>query len=582
MGKSGLPAVPMNPFIVFYNFIVSAISPLLVFVARRWGNTFYLYLAALFSALIAIDATYLHVTAKMQHGAFDFMMRHRIIVPKPDPDIVIVDIDEASLAAMAPDYGRWPWPRQILGEFLEQLEAQKPKAVVFDILFSDPDVYNPDSDDYFDAAVAATRNTYFPLLRLDPASDALSSIEPGMIPGVEPIPGEAREDATIAVVIPHFQSILEGGRLGLHNIYPDGDGVAREYPVFRNDYGWRIPSLPARIIRDLGLKAPDVPRVLINWRGPPFSYRTVGFAEVFNDMLSRERKRPPDEFTGKIVLIGSTAPSLFDIKPTPMSSLHPGVEILATAIDNLKHDDYLRFPQGRFFYPLLAAFIVWTIGLIIFRDPEGNRIDRVVGMFEFVLLTSSYASINLTHTYINLTGPFAIVLAYYAVARLYGVATRRVLETSALRDSSERVGELGACLLLVRIEGTNPGKSDRIFRKLRGDIARLCTEPRSMDLIDSRQKGLWSLFEHTLAVSWIFPALDPDARGRVLGDIGRIKALLPGLEAQERGSGIRLAWYAHEGVIMGGEAAAAGWRVLFSDALLRWQENLAPSREDRT
>ena len=102
----------MNPFIVFYNFIVSLISPLLVFVARRWGNRFYLFLAAVFSVLIAVDAEYLHVTEKMQHGAFDFMMSHRIIVPKPDPNIIIVDINEASLAAMAPEYGRWPWPRQ--------------------------------------------------------------------------------------------------------------------------------------------------------------------------------------------------------------------------------------------------------------------------------------------------------------------------------------------------------------------------------------------------------------------------------------------------------------------------------------
>ena len=70
----------MNPFIVFYNFIVSLISPLLVFVARRWGNRFYLFLAAVFSVLIAVDAEYLHVTEKMQHGAFDFMMSHRIIV----------------------------------------------------------------------------------------------------------------------------------------------------------------------------------------------------------------------------------------------------------------------------------------------------------------------------------------------------------------------------------------------------------------------------------------------------------------------------------------------------------------------
>ncbi len=187
----------MNPLIVFYNFVVRAISPLLVFVARRFRNKFYLCLAAVFSALIAYDAVYLQITTGMQHGAYDFMMRYRIIVPKPDPDIVIVDINEASLAAMAAEYGRWPWPRQILGEFLERIESQHPKAVVFDILFSDPDIYNPDSDAYFDAAVAGTSNTYFPLLRLDPASDALSRVEPAMIPGVESA-GPWAQDAEIA------------------------------------------------------------------------------------------------------------------------------------------------------------------------------------------------------------------------------------------------------------------------------------------------------------------------------------------------------------------------------------------------
>ena len=113
-----------------------------------------------------LDATLLHFTGEMRQAAFDTMVRYRLIVPKPDPDIVIVDVNEASLAAMAKDYGRWPWPRQVLGEFVEQVEKQRPKAVVFDILFSDADVYNPDSDAYFNDAIAATNNTFFPMLRL--------------------------------------------------------------------------------------------------------------------------------------------------------------------------------------------------------------------------------------------------------------------------------------------------------------------------------------------------------------------------------------------------------------------------------
>ena len=73
-----------------------------------------------------------------------------------------------------------------------------------------------------------------------------------MIPGAAPIPGEAQEHAHVAVVLPHFRSILQGGRVGFHNIYPDPDGVVREYVVYRDDYGWELPSLPARVIRDLG------------------------------------------------------------------------------------------------------------------------------------------------------------------------------------------------------------------------------------------------------------------------------------------------------------------------------------------
>ena len=154
------------------------------FLARKWKNGFYLYLAGIFTAADHGRCAFLHLAADMKQTAFDMMVRYRVVVPKPDPDIVIVDINEASLAAMAKDYGRWPWPRQVLGEFVEQIEKQQPKAVVFDILFSDPDVYNPDSDAYFDAAIAATGNTFFPMLRLDPADDALSQIKPAMIPGV--------------------------------------------------------------------------------------------------------------------------------------------------------------------------------------------------------------------------------------------------------------------------------------------------------------------------------------------------------------------------------------------------------------
>ena len=71
------------------------------------------------------------------------------------------------MAAFAKEYGRWPWPRQVLGEFVENIQAQNPKAIVFDIVFTDADIYNPDSDAYFNEVITACENCFFPILRLD-------------------------------------------------------------------------------------------------------------------------------------------------------------------------------------------------------------------------------------------------------------------------------------------------------------------------------------------------------------------------------------------------------------------------------
>lgn len=561
-----------------WTFMRNAYAGLSESLGRRWKNRFYLYLAALFTLFALADATVFHVVEGMRQATFDAMVRYRIAVPKPDPDIVIVDIDEKSLAAMANEYGRWPWPRQVLGEFLEHLEQQQPRAVVFDILFSDADVYNPDSDAYFDAAVAATSNTFFPMLRLDPASDALSRVKPGAIPGVTPIPGAARQDATVAVVLPHFAAALAGGRLGLHNIYPDADGVAREYLVYRDDYGWRIPSLPARVARELGYPEPAVQRMLLNWRGKPFTYRYVSFSDVFADMTSKAKHRPQDEFKGKIVVIGSTAPSLFDIKPTPVSRLHPGVEILATAIDNLKHGDYLRFPDARIAYLLLTLAIVWATAWGFYRDAGRAKIDRLFGASQFILLAVSYASINFTSTYINLTGPVTVGLAFFTIARVYSTATGKALETSMVRASLESGGELRAFLLLLRCTAAGEG----MLAKIRHGLARVGRERKSVDMLKGHQKGIWGLFEHTVAVSWVVPTEDEEGAARMARDVEAVTAALPALLRKVGADADNgTAWLVHEGVISGGAEAAAGWRALLAQALLRWDE-AATQQGERT
>lgn len=553
-------------------FAFSAFSELL---ARIWKQNFYLYLAALFTVFALLDTAFLHVTSEMRVAAFDVMVRYRLSPPKPDPDIVIVDIDEQSLADMSKDYGRWPWPRQVMGEFVERLEKQQPKAVVFDVLFSDADVFNPDSDAYFNAAIAKTGNTFFPMLRLDPTSDSLSEIKVAQIPGVTAMPDEEQEpDATIGIVLPHFQSVLDSGRVGIYNVYPDTDGVARNYPVYLDEYGWKMPSLPARIAREFGWEEPGTANILLNWRGRPFSYKYVSFADVYRDMSSKTKNRPQDEFKGKIVLIGSTAAGLFDLHATPMARIHPGVEILATAIDNHKHGDSLRFPEGRIWYLLITLAIIWLTAWAFYRDEGRGNIDKLFGLSQIILIAFSFASINFTNIYINLAGPAMIGIAYFTLARLYATATSKALEQNMVRTAAGREGDLQATLLLIRLDTKRNVIPDGMLEKIRLKLKRIGSAQKSVEVMSGAQKGLWGLFEKTIAISWVGDADDELVQQAIRDDLDQVVAglhpLLRRFLLNIEGAESHVVF---QGKIHGGEHAAEGWRLLFAEALLKWEQS---------
>ncbi len=389
---------------------------------------FYLYLAIFCSLLVVLDAGSFELIRGMKLKTFDVIMKHRVLFDKADSDIVIVDIDEASLEAMAKEYGRWPWPRQVFAEFLEMLQDQQPSAVVFDILFSDPDVFNKESDSYFNDVVSNMENTFFPMLRLSPANDDLSQVTPSMIPGIEPVPGEPQDDKGIALLLPSFTGILESGRMGTNNVYPDRDGIVRQYPVYRDHFGWRVPSLPAKVGEVLGWKIPMEPEVYLNWRGKFGAFRSVRFSDVFDDFLRRDRQRATDEFTNKIVIIGSTASALFDSKPTPMEKIHPGVEILATAIGNIKNGDWITQAKNPWLFTALALGLIWVTALAFLTGVKRKAIDMVFAGSQVGLMAVTFASLNFTTYYLDLTAPITAGLIYFSLARVYAYAEATIME----------------------------------------------------------------------------------------------------------------------------------------------------------
>ncbi|MCP4040453.1 MAG: CHASE2 domain-containing protein [Gammaproteobacteria bacterium] len=440
------------------------------FVYRSKGR-FYLYLALFCSVLVVLDATTFHLVVGMKHRTFDVIMKHRIIYREADPGILLVDIDEGSLAAMAEEHGRWPWPRQVFAEFVEILAEQQPKAIIFDILFSDPDVYNPDSDAYFNEVIADTDRLFFPMLRLNPNNDGESRITPAMIPGVQRISGAEPQDKSIALILPHFSAAIEGGRLGTNNIFPDKDGIVRQYMAFRDHHGWRIPSMPWQIGTALNWTLPQQQNVLLNWRGVYGAFPAVRFSDLLDDFLRRERQRPQDEFKDKIVIIGSSAPALFDTKPTPMERVHPGVEILATAIDNFRNGDWITQPSSPWLYSAIALVLIWLVALAFLTGVKRSLIDGVFAGSQVGLIAVSYASLNLSTYYIDLTAPITVGFIYFSLARVYAYAEVVLAEKRVwLNLEGGARGWQETQVAVLRLKGISESAESKLVTRFKRDL----------------------------------------------------------------------------------------------------------------
>jgi adenylate cyclase len=376
-------------------------------------------LGVLFSILALAwlaESQWLNVLAPLQTRLSDAMVAKHALKSVPDRDIVIVDIDERSLAEMSPSVGRWPWPRSMHAELVEAIERQQPRAIVFDILFSDPDMTRPQDDVYFFETIRATSNMYFPMLLLDDSEQGsqIPLAQYGAALGIAPGPA-ADPKAGITLLLPLIP-MVETGRLGAHNAINDTDGVLRGYPVYHEKYGWRIPSLPAKVVQSLGHPLPDSAWITLNWHGRALSYTRVSYADVYADLQRKQSQRAANEFTGKIVIIGATASGLHDVRATPVDGFYPGVEILATAIDNLKNGN-----------PMLptTTWVITAAGLVLLLAMYASfllsrhvvRIGLALVLVTVLSLLAGYAALSWRYV-LPLLAPVMFAWLYYAIAAL--------------------------------------------------------------------------------------------------------------------------------------------------------------------
>lgn len=323
--------------------------------ASRHKPYFHL-LFLLFAGLLALDYGQFNFGAIIDQRSGDILLRQLARQHKAADDIVVINIDQKSLEDLNAVAGSWPWPRAIHAELIDGIARQKPRAIVFDIFFNEIDTFRPESESAFRTAVAAHPETYLPIVLLRDGTGQRLTELPAILQTkqTQQANPEARAPLLLPWVLPP-----ETWRGGLVNFIKDSDGIGRHYLLASSVDGWRLPSLPARLASDMGWSQPDGDRFLLNWHN---NRPHISYADLYLDFNREHPQRPADEFTGKVIIIGAAAPGLSDLRPTPLDKLYPGVDILASAIDNLAHNDWLESAPRAYFAGLalgLMALLGW-------------------------------------------------------------------------------------------------------------------------------------------------------------------------------------------------------------------------------
>ena len=428
-------------------------------------------LSALFVVLVAAHVGGLIHLVPMQRAEawlYDVWLK-RTAPTGLDDRIAILDIDEASLKSV----GRWPWSRDTMTALVDKLlDHYYVGALGFDVVFAEPDT-SSGLDSLRQLAksdLAGSRDFQAALKQLTPRLDydarfaqsladrpislgyyfipqgfgdaKTGSLPPPALPmtAFQPLQPGMPPATGYGANLPIFQNAAPGA--GFFNMRADEDGTARQMHLVAPYGGGYYPSLSASTLRvafggDPLVAGVETSSVLgrtytIPWvevggirvplsvdgtvhvpyrAGAPFPY--VSAAQVLSG------KAPLAQLENRIVLLGSTAPGLADLRVTPFSNAFPGVEIHAHLIAGMLDGTVRYTPPWADDARLLAVLVLGALlTLVLLRF--NPAIGLVASLALLALLLAAYAAAWARFWVVPMAAPMITVLGLYALNTAYG------------------------------------------------------------------------------------------------------------------------------------------------------------------
>jgi len=422
--------------------------------ARNRPALFYLSLAALFVIAILANLVWSWAAPGVKGTSLDLAVRLRLSSPPPDPSILIIDIDERSLALLAPEHGRWPWPRSVIAETVAGLSDAGARSILVNLTFSDPDRDHPQDDAIFQDVLAHTPNLVLPLTRLNPANDAQSQVAITQFAGAQ-IRDPAGAARPIAVLAPAFSAAY--GRLGFNNLRVDSDGAVRRFDPWLSEPAFAFPSLPLRALETGGIHtsitADSFPRgMILNWRNKRGGYERRSFADAAADLASGEPARVAP-YRGKLVILGASAIGLGGVKGTAAAAVMDDNTILATAMDDMKSGTQLRIVPV-WATALLSILSVFGLAAIFIFRMEQRWINTLFWVLQTGFIAVTIYCASYTPYLVDISTTVLIGLGYYSIANIYSRIHLSALRGNpAYSDFLER--HAGRPLLLIGVKDGN-------------------------------------------------------------------------------------------------------------------------------
>jgi adenylate cyclase len=388
---------------------------------KRWlqklnkltGDKRWLEIVIPVALLILAIAVYRQQPAALHHVqnlVWDNYQRAKPRVYEPMP-VRIVDLDEQSLARL----GQWPWPRTEIARLVDRLTELGAATVAFDILFSEPDRISPtnllrfwggrpeaaelksalshlpDSDAVLASSMARVPSVAAFALLADGSIKSKVNVMSGFaFAGDDPLLWVRPFDGAVTT-LPNLEQASVGN--GAVNYLPDSDNVIRRAPLLFAYNGEVVPTLAAEALRVAQGASAYVVKSSNASGEMAFGEQTgivrikIGSADVPTDrdgaLLLHDTGHIADRFVsawqvfepdfdaskvaGQIVIIGSSAQGLNDIKTTPLSAAIPGVEVHALVIEQILAGDYLSRPDWAFGAELIYLLVFGVIIIFAMR-----------------------------------------------------------------------------------------------------------------------------------------------------------------------------------------------------------------------